>query len=73
MTFGERVKMARQQSGMTREDFADKLQISVAAVISYETNARNPKFEILEKITTLLGCSYDYLFGYDEYSNSFNN
>ncbi len=60
---GSRIRELREEKGMTREDLAQKLEISYWALSKYETEDRAPDYELLGKLATLFGVSIDYLLG----------
>jgi transcriptional regulator with XRE-family HTH domain len=61
--FGERVRRARTGLGFSQRELAAKLGIARATVSSYESGAREPSFEVAQKIAATLGVSINYLFG----------
>ncbi|QZY56675.1 helix-turn-helix domain-containing protein [Crassaminicella profunda] len=70
MDFGERLKTIREEKKITREELANKLNISYSAVSKYETNVRFPDKETLKKITNFLDVSVDYLLGRTKIKNA---
>jgi transcriptional regulator with XRE-family HTH domain len=62
-TFGDRLKQLRQESGLTQEELAEKLQIVKSTITKYEKNTRKPEFEILIKMADIFGTTTDYLLG----------
>ena len=60
---GSRIKAARMQRGLTQREMAQRINKSVAAVSSYETNAQLPPLEVVESICQVLNISSDYLIG----------
>lgn len=61
MTFAEKLKALRKQTGMSQEQLAEKLGVSRQAVTKWETNAGIPDIENIMAIATLFGCSIDEL------------
>lgn len=61
MTFGEKLKTARQQAGFSQEELAGKLSVSRSAVAKWETDKGLPDIENLKAIAKLLNVSIDYL------------
>ena len=49
MTFGEKLKNLRQSRFITQQKLAEALNISQAAIASYENNIREPSFNIIQK------------------------
>ena len=66
MTFGEKLKNARQQAGYSQQQLAEKLSVSRSAVAKWETDKGMPDIENLKAISALLNVSLDYLLGSDE-------
>lgn len=56
-------KELRISSGMTQIETAEKLGISRSTIGMYETGAREPDFETLEKIADFFHVNVDYLLG----------
>ncbi|MBQ9869874.1 MAG: helix-turn-helix transcriptional regulator [Ruminococcus sp.] len=61
MTFGEKLKTARQQAGYSQEELAAKLSVSRSAVAKWETGKGMPDIENLKATAALLNVSIDYL------------
>lgn len=59
----ERLKKVRKERGYTQVSLAEALGVSKGSVAMWETGKRNPEFETLEELLTLLNVSYDYLTG----------
>ncbi|MBE6095506.1 MAG: helix-turn-helix transcriptional regulator [Schwartzia succinivorans] len=66
MDFGARIRSAREQTGMTRDDLAKRLNIQYSALSKYESSAREPDFETLVQIANALRVSTDYILGCTE-------
>lgn len=66
MDFGTRIRSAREQAGMTRDDLAKRLNIQYSALSKYESSAREPDFETLVQIANALRVSTDYILGCTE-------
>lgn len=56
-------KQLRISSGLTQNEFARKIGISRSTIGMYETGAREPDFETLEKIADYFNVDIDYLLG----------
>lgn len=54
-TFGEGLKVARENAGLTTAEAASALGIQEAAWISLEANESRPKFGFLWKLASVLG------------------
>lgn len=62
---GLRIKEIRTQRGYTQKVLARKINKSISAVCSYETNAQMPPLDVLLSIASTLGVSLDQLVGFD--------
>ena len=62
MTFGEKLKEARQKAGLSQEQLSEKLHVSRSAVAKWETGKGMPDIENLKAAAKLLNVSIDYLF-----------
>lgn len=62
MSVGNRIKEMRQSRGISRQDFANRLSITVSAVSNYENGISFPKEPILIKIMEALQCDANYIF-----------
>ena len=61
-----RIRKAREDMGYTREQFAEKLDVSVSYMAEVERGRTGVSVKMLIKICDLLGLSADYiLFGTD--------
>lgn len=67
MTVGERIRQAREKTGMSQVDFADKINVSKQTLYKYEnnliTNIPSDKVEAAAKIAHI---SPAYLMGWDD-------
>lgn len=54
MTTGERIKLARKNSGLTQAALGLKLGVSGSMIAQYETGKRNPKYGTIKRIADLL-------------------
>ena len=59
-------KRLRISSKLTQAEMAEKLGISRSTIGMYETGAREPDFETLEKIADFFNVDIDYLLGRTE-------
>lgn len=60
---GSRLKEARKKHGYTQVSLAEALGVSKGSIAMWETGKRNPEFDTLEELLSLLDVSYDYLTG----------
>ena len=61
MTFGEKIKSARKQAGLTQEQLAEKLLVSRPAITKWEADKGMPDIGNLKRLSRLLHISVDYL------------
>jgi transcriptional regulator with XRE-family HTH domain len=66
-TFGERLAYLRNQKKLTQEVLAKYFKIGKSTLGMYETNQREPGFEMTEKIADYFGVSVDWLTRGDEH------
>ena len=50
MDIGEKIKKIRKESGITQKQLAQKLGVSQAAIVQFESEKSNPKIDTLKKI-----------------------
>lgn len=63
MKMGNKIASQRKELGMTQQQLADKLYVSVKTVSKWETNRGNPEINILPKLSKILGMDIADLFG----------
>lgn len=63
--FGQRLQELRRAAGITQEQLADKMGVTVESVSNIERGVFGPKFENLEKIATILEAPVKALFEFD--------
>ena len=61
ITFGEKLRSARRNTGLTQEQLSEKLMISRQAVTKWESDKGMPDIENLKLLSKLLNVSIDYL------------
>ena len=61
MSFGNNLRTARKEKGITQEQLADMLNMSRQAVSKWESENGYPETEKLLTMSKLLGVSLDYL------------
>ena len=61
MTFGEKLKEARKEAGLSQEQFAEKMSVSRSAIAKWESDKGMPDVNNLKAIAQLLNISLDYL------------
>lgn len=62
---GLRIKKIRTQRGLTQSALARKINKSISAISSYETNSQMPPLDVLLSIASALNVSLDQLVGFD--------
>lgn len=70
MTFGERLKELRMEKELTQIELGTKFNLGKTAISLYETNARFPDKDILEKMADFFKVSVDYLLGRTDIRNA---
>ena len=65
--FGERLNELRTEKGLSRNDLAKRLNVSVRSVSYWESGERECSFDMLVKIADLFETSVDFLLGRNEY------
>jgi len=63
MSFGKRLRKAREAKGLTQKELANLLFLGESTISFYEADKREPKLEILEKLANALDVSVDWLLG----------
>ncbi|PKR79212.1 XRE family transcriptional regulator [Halalkalibacillus sediminis] len=61
--FSNRLRKLREREKFSREQLANKLGVSYSTIAKYESGAREPDFNTLEKLAILFDVSIDYLLG----------
>ena len=58
---GKRLNMARKEKGLTAQQMADRLDITISAYRFYENGKARPTLDKLVQIADILGVTTDYL------------
>lgn len=61
MGFGEKLRAAREKSGMTQQQVADIMQIDKSTYCGYETGKRQPDVQKIKQLSQIFGVSGDEL------------
>jgi transcriptional regulator with XRE-family HTH domain len=61
--FPERLKLARDQRGLSQDDLAKKSGLQPSAISHFETGARKPSFDNLKRLANALTVTTDFLLG----------
>ena len=73
MTFGDRLKEARNKKHLTQEQLANELGIAKSTLAGYEKGNREPDVFKIKKIIEILDIDADYLLGIEKTSSSDNS
>lgn len=65
MTFGDRLRDARLQKGLTQEQLAKQIGVAKSTLTGYEKGNREPDVFKIKKILEVLEVDSDYLLGID--------
>ena len=65
-TFSQRLKEARKKNGYTQADIAKEIGTTQGAYQKWETGSREPNFENLIKLASILNTTTSYLLGETE-------
>lgn len=63
MAFGKRLRELRLKKDLTQADLAKIIGLGESTISFYESNKRQPDYEILTKLATFFNVSTDYLLG----------
>ncbi len=66
--FATRLKMLRERVGMTQQELADAIGLSISTVGMYESGARMPSRESVEIMADYFNVDSDYLLGRSDYT-----
>lgn len=67
MTFGEKVKAGRTKLGLTQEELANKIGVTVRVICSYEKDKSRPRgMERYKALAEALGENVNYLLSEDD-------
>lgn len=61
MTFGQKMKIRRQELGYTQTELAERLKSTQPYISRLEKGSFNPSMKMIAKISTALDISVDYL------------
>jgi len=62
MAIGKRIKQARENSGMSREQLAAKINVTPSSISNYENDISHPKELILYNLMNVLQVDANFLF-----------
>ena len=61
MSFGDRLRAARERNGYTQQQVADQLGLDKSTYCGYETGKRHPDVPKIKRLSQILGASADDL------------
>lgn len=64
-TIGERLRIARDKSGLKQTQVKERTNINNKTLSGYENNVSRPDLETLKLLAELYGVSTDYLLGHE--------
>lgn len=72
MTFGERLKLLRDEAGISQQYLADKINISKSSISKYEKGERTPELDTFEALADFFNVDMDYLKGKSDIKKSYS-
>lgn len=69
-TISERIKLLRNEYGLTQEDLANRLGVARATVASWEVGRRTPDADAIKKLANIFNTTADYLIGHTDTRHS---
>ena len=64
--FADRLKELRGEHGLSRQQLAEMINVSVRLLSYWENGERECNFDMLITLSKILNCSIDYLLGNSE-------
>ena len=61
--FSERIKILREEKGISQAELAKRLGVNRSIVSAYENQTRLPSIQMLSKLSYLFNVSIEYLLG----------
>lgn len=61
MSIGKRIKEKREEYGMFQEDLAKRLNVTSAAISSWERDRTEPNMGMVNKLCNVLNCDVEWL------------
>lgn len=72
-TFGQNMRMLRKEKRIIQQQLANMLNTSRSCISNYETDTRQPDWEMMIKIAHCLGTSVDFLLGISKIKTPIEN
>jgi len=73
MDLKDRLRILREEIGLTQKELAEKMNIAKTTYNNYETGKREPDKETLKRFAAFFDCSIDYLLGFSDIRNPYKN
>lgn len=70
MEFHDKLRSARNETGLTQQQVADKMGITKSTYCGYETGKRKPDVKKIKELARILNVTGSYLIGVDEQERS---
>lgn len=71
-SFGERLRLLRQNKGLSQMEFAKLIKLSKSSVNMYERCEREPNLETIERIADYFNVDLDYLLGKSDFTSKYD-
>lgn len=71
MAFGNRLKLLREERGLTQQMIADILKVERPTIAGYETNRKQPDYQKINVLADYFNVSLDYLLGRSDIRNPY--
>lgn len=68
MEFGKKLKLVLEFKDIKQKDLATVLHISPSTLSGYINNGKQPDFDVVKRIASVLGVTTDYLLDYNDVS-----
>lgn len=62
-----RLKLLREEKGLTQKELADILKLSASSIAMYESGKRDPDTSTIKSLAVLFNCNTDFLLGLSNY------
>lgn len=66
MTFGQKLKKLRNDTGITQKDLADQMHVAFQTVSKWESDTNEPDLASIRELAKIFNCSCDYLLNEDD-------
>lgn len=70
MSIADRIQTARKNSGYTQKDLARVLAVNPTTVSAWEVGRNEPSIDMLKKIASVLGVTFEHLAGIESESKT---